>query len=138
MNTVREETSRVKSSGSSAGSSGGKNRRHSIGITASGKSSGEEVNNVPNYLTASTGPVMNSVSMNTLSEETPRVKSSGSSADSSGKKRRRSIDITSSEKSSGEEVNNVPNYLRASNFVYSNSNQPPTPQKWSPLKRLTN
>ncbi|GJW58073.1 putative calmodulin-binding domain containing protein [Tanacetum coccineum] len=52
--------------------------------------------------------------MNTLSEETPRVKSSGSSAGSSGKKRRRSIDITSSEKSSGEEVNNVPNYLRGS------------------------
>ncbi|GKB00141.1 hypothetical protein Tco_0828134 [Tanacetum coccineum] len=63
MNTVREETSRVKSSGSSAGSSGGKNRRHSIGITASGKSSGEEVNNVPNYLTASTGPVMNSIEL---------------------------------------------------------------------------
>ncbi|GJT47607.1 hypothetical protein Tco_0973764 [Tanacetum coccineum] len=52
--------------------------------------------------------------MNTLSEETPRVKSSGSSAGSSGKKRRRSIDITSSEKSSGEEVNNVPSYLRGS------------------------
>ncbi|GJR00799.1 putative calmodulin-binding domain containing protein [Tanacetum coccineum] len=52
--------------------------------------------------------------MNTLSEETPRVKSSGSSAGSSGKKRRRSIDITSSGKSSGEEVNNNPNYLRGS------------------------
>nr|GEV12841.1 hypothetical protein [Tanacetum cinerariifolium] len=53
MNTVSEETPRVKSSGS-AGSSG-KNRRHSIGITSSGKSSGEEVNSVPNYLRASTG-----------------------------------------------------------------------------------
>ncbi|GKA91589.1 putative calmodulin-binding domain containing protein [Tanacetum coccineum] len=52
--------------------------------------------------------------MNTLSEETPRVKSSGSSTGSSGKKRRRSIDITSFEKSSGEEVNNVPNYRRGS------------------------
>ncbi|GKD43167.1 hypothetical protein Tco_1267812 [Tanacetum coccineum] len=52
--------------------------------------------------------------MNTLSEETPRVKSSGSSAGSSGKKRRRSIDITSSGKSRGEEVNNDPNYLRGS------------------------
>ncbi|GKB87643.1 hypothetical protein Tco_0959915 [Tanacetum coccineum] len=53
MNTASEETPRAKSSGS-AGSSG-KNRRHSIGITSSGKSSGEEVNSVPNYLRASTG-----------------------------------------------------------------------------------
>ncbi|GJV20556.1 hypothetical protein Tco_1369576 [Tanacetum coccineum] len=51
MNTLSEETPRVKSSGS-AGSSGGKNRRR---ITTSGKSSGEEVNSIPNYLRTSTG-----------------------------------------------------------------------------------
>ncbi|GKC96176.1 ribonuclease H-like domain-containing protein, partial [Tanacetum coccineum] len=51
MNTLSEETPRVKSSGSA----GGKNRRISIGIKTSGKSSGEEVNSVPNYLRASTG-----------------------------------------------------------------------------------
>ncbi|GJT56822.1 ribonuclease H-like domain-containing protein [Tanacetum coccineum] len=50
MNTLSEETPRVKSSGSA----GGKNRRISIGIKTSGKSSGEEVNSVPNYLRAST------------------------------------------------------------------------------------
>nr|GEW22804.1 ribonuclease H-like domain-containing protein [Tanacetum cinerariifolium] len=46
-----EETLRVKSSGFA----GGKNKRISIGIKTSGKSSGEEVNIVPNYLKASTG-----------------------------------------------------------------------------------
>ncbi|GKA87392.1 hypothetical protein Tco_0809156 [Tanacetum coccineum] len=46
MNTLSEETLRVKSCGS-AGSSGGKNRRR---ITTSGKSSGEEVNSILNYL----------------------------------------------------------------------------------------
>ncbi|GJV59038.1 hypothetical protein Tco_1465138 [Tanacetum coccineum] len=51
MNTLSEETPRVKSSGS-AGSSGGKNRRR---ITTSGKSSGEEVNSILNYLRTSTG-----------------------------------------------------------------------------------
>ncbi|GJW91510.1 ribonuclease H-like domain-containing protein [Tanacetum coccineum] len=51
MNTLSEETPRVKSSGSA----GGKNRQISIGIKTSGKSSGEEVNSVPNYLRASTG-----------------------------------------------------------------------------------
>ncbi|GKA92328.1 ribonuclease H-like domain-containing protein [Tanacetum coccineum] len=47
----REDIPRVKSSGSA----GGKNRRISIGIKTYGKSSGEEVNSVPNYLRASTG-----------------------------------------------------------------------------------
>nr|GEU70376.1 putative calmodulin-binding domain, plant [Tanacetum cinerariifolium] len=51
MNTPSEETLRVKSSGSV----GGKNRQISIGIKTYGKSSGEEVNSVPNYLRASTG-----------------------------------------------------------------------------------
>ncbi|GKA11595.1 hypothetical protein Tco_0691141 [Tanacetum coccineum] len=51
MYTLSEETLRVKSSGS-AGSSGGKNRRR---ITTSGKSSGEEVNSIPNYLRTSNG-----------------------------------------------------------------------------------
>nr|GEY96283.1 hypothetical protein [Tanacetum cinerariifolium] len=51
MNTPSEETPRVKPSGSA----GSKNRQISIGIKTSGKSSGEEVNSVPNYLRASTG-----------------------------------------------------------------------------------
>ncbi|GJW91509.1 hypothetical protein Tco_0169062 [Tanacetum coccineum] len=51
MNTLSEDIPRVKSSGSA----GGKNRRISIGIKTYGKSSGEEVNSVPNYLRASTG-----------------------------------------------------------------------------------
>nr|GFC04238.1 hypothetical protein [Tanacetum cinerariifolium] len=49
--------------------------------------------------------------MNTPSEETPRVKSSGSAG---GKNRRILIGIKTSRKSIGEEVNSILNYLRAS------------------------
>ncbi|GJV46079.1 hypothetical protein Tco_1430615 [Tanacetum coccineum] len=76
MNTLSEETLRVKSSGSS----------------------------VVLLLFLVAEKIDDTLLMNTLSEETPRVKSSSSSAGSSGKKREHSnIDITSSGKSRGEE-----------------------------------
>ncbi|XP_076926992.1 uncharacterized protein LOC143590376 [Bidens hawaiensis] len=51
----RRKSISITSGGGRPNLAGGKTRRHSIGITGSRKSAGEEGNTVPNYLRASTG-----------------------------------------------------------------------------------